>query len=134
MAARRVGVAPSMSDGDRGPSAARPLCEMHAGRELPDHTYEITTNARRFDYSSRAFGDAYALSAGLAYLEHVGVGRIEEHTINNLARKLQEGLDKQGHPLFTPPGNRSAIVTFYTSKPSGEVPARFTRPTSSDGP
>ncbi|HZE95066.1 MAG TPA: aminotransferase class V-fold PLP-dependent enzyme [Gemmatimonadales bacterium] len=72
--------------------------EMHAGRELPDHTYEITTNARRFDYSSRAFGDAYALSAGLAYLEHVGVGRIEEHTINNLARKLQEGLDKQGHP------------------------------------
>jgi len=99
--------------------------EMHAGRELPDHTYEITTNARRFDYSSRAFGDAYALSAGLAYLEHVGVGRIEEHTINNLARKLQEGLDKQGHPLFTPPGNRSAIVTFYTSKPSGEVQAAF---------
>jgi len=99
--------------------------EMHAGRELPDHTYEIPTNARRFDYSSRAFGDVYTLSAGLAYLERVGVGRIEEHTINNLARKLQEGLDKQGHPLFTPPGNRSAIVTFYTSKPSGEVQAAF---------
>lgn len=99
--------------------------EMHAGRELPDHTYEIPTNARRFDYSSRAFGDVYTLSAGLAYLERVGVGRIEEHTINNLARKLQEGLDKQGHRLFTPPGNRSAIVTFYTSKPSGEVQAAF---------
>ena len=99
--------------------------EMHAGRELPDHTYEIPTNARRFDYSSRAFGDVYTLSAGLAYLERVGVGRIEEHTINNLARKLQEGLDQQGHRLFTPPGNRSAIVTFYTSKPSGEVQAAF---------
>ena len=99
--------------------------EMHAGRELPDHSYEIPTNAKRFDYSSRAFGDVYALSAGLAYVEKVGVGRIEEHTVNRLARRLQVGLAGQGHRLFTPMGNRSSIVTFYTTKPAAEVRAAF---------
>jgi selenocysteine lyase/cysteine desulfurase len=99
--------------------------EMNGGRELPDHSYEIPANAKRFDYSSRAFGDVYTLSAGLAYLERVGVERIEEHTINHLARKLQEGLEQQGHRLFTPMGNRSAIVTFYTAKPPSDVQAAF---------
>jgi selenocysteine lyase/cysteine desulfurase len=99
--------------------------EMNAGRELPDHSYEIPTNAKRFDYSSRAFGDVYALSAGLAYLDKVGVDRIEGHTIDHLARRLQEGLEKQGHRLFTPPGNRSSIVTFYTAKLASDVRSAF---------
>lgn len=99
--------------------------EMHAGRELPDHSYEIDTRAKRFDYSSRAFGDVYALSAGLAYLETVGVARIEAHTVGTLARRLQEGLARQGHHLFTPPGNRSSIVTFYTTKPEADVRSAF---------
>ena len=95
------------------------------GRELADHSYEIPMNARRFDYSSRAFGDVYALGAGLAYLEKVGVGRIEEHTVNGLARRLQEGLASQGHRLFTPIGNRSSIVTFYVTKPAADVKVAF---------
>jgi selenocysteine lyase/cysteine desulfurase len=99
--------------------------EMNAGRELPDHSYEIPTNAKRFDYSSRAFGDVYALSAGLAYLDKVGVDRIEGHTIDHLAGRLQEGLEKQGHRLFTPPGNRSSIVTFYTAKLASDVRSAF---------
>lgn len=99
--------------------------EMHAGRELPDHSFEITTSARRFDYSSRSFGDVYTLSAGLAYLERVGVERIEKHTIDNLAQRLQVGLHNQGHRLFTPPGNRSAIVTFYSTKPPSDLEAAF---------
>ena len=99
--------------------------EMHAGRQLPDHSYEIAGNARRFDYSSRAFGDLYTLGAGLSYLERVGIPRIERHSIDGLARRLQEGLDRQGHRLFTPPGNRSAIVTFFTTKPTDQVQAAF---------
>jgi selenocysteine lyase/cysteine desulfurase len=95
------------------------------GRELPDHSYEIPTNARRFDYCSRAFGDVYTLSAGLAYLERVGVDRIEGHTIDHLARQLQEGLEQQGHRLFTPMGNRSAIVTFYSAKPPSDLQKAF---------
>ena len=99
--------------------------EMHAGKELPDHSYEIPTNARRFDYSSRAFGDLYTLSAGLSYLERVGIERIEGHTIDGLAQRLQQGLVAQGHRLFTPLGNRSAIVTFYTTKEQAQVQAAF---------
>jgi cysteine desulfurase/selenocysteine lyase len=99
--------------------------EMNAGQQLPDGSYEIPTNAKRFDYSSRAFGDVYALSAGLAYLEKVGVARIEAHTIEGLARRLQEGLANQGHRLFTPLGNRSSIVTFYTTKPAADVRTAF---------
>ena len=99
--------------------------EMHAGKELPDHSYEIATNAKRFDYSSRSFGDVYTLSAGLSYLEKVGVNRIEAHTVDNLARRLQDGLEKQGHRLFTPRGNRSSIVTFYTAKQPSDVLAAF---------
>ena len=100
--------------------------EMHVERELPDHTFDITTNARRFDYVSRAFGDVYTLGAGLTYLERVGVARIEAHTVDGLARRLQQGLAAQGHRLFTPMGNRSPIVTFYTSKPTTDVRAAFT--------
>ena len=99
--------------------------EMHAGKELPDHSYEIATNAKRFDYSSRSFGDVYTLSAGLSYLEKVSVNRIEAHTVDNLARRLQDGLEKQGHRLFTPHGNRSSIVTFYTAKQPSDVRAAF---------
>ena len=99
--------------------------EMHAGKELPDHSFEIATNAKRFDYSSRAFGEVYTLSAGLSYLEKVGVDRIAAHTIDNLARRLQDGLEKQGHRLFTPHGNRSSIVTFHTTRPPSDVKAAF---------
>ena len=95
------------------------------GREQPDHSFAIETNAKRFDYCSRAFGDVYALSAGLSYLEQVGVERIEELTVNGLARRLQDGLSQQGHRLFTPMGNRSSIVTAYMTRPAAEVRAAF---------
>ena len=99
--------------------------EMHVERELPDHSYEFSTSAKRFDYVSRAFGDVYTLGAGLSYLERVGVGRIEAHTVDGLARRLQQGLAAQGHRLFTPVGNRSSIVTFYTPRPAADVRAVF---------
>jgi len=95
------------------------------GNERPDHTYEFPPNAKRFDYCSRAFGDLYTLSAGLSYLEKVGVARIEQHTVNGLARRLQDGLAKQGHRLFTPMGNRSSIVAFYTTKAPADIRAAF---------
>jgi len=95
------------------------------GNERADHTYEFPPNAKRFDYCSRAFGDLYTLSAGLSYLEKVGVARIEQHTVNGLARRLQDGLARQGHRLFTPMGNRSSIVAFYTTKAPADIRAAF---------
>jgi selenocysteine lyase/cysteine desulfurase len=42
-----------------------------------------------------------------------------------LAHHLYEGLARQGHRLFTPPGNRSSIVTFYAGKPMPDIRAAF---------
>ncbi|MFI5280207.1 MAG: aminotransferase class V-fold PLP-dependent enzyme [Gemmatimonadales bacterium] len=98
--------------------------EFQIDRELPDYHFELERTARKFDYCSRAFGAAKQLSAGLAYLERVGVARIEEHTVG-LALRLQQGLARQGHRLFTPPGNRSSIVTMYTGRPMADVRAAF---------
>ena len=99
--------------------------EFSVERNLPDHRYELYRTARRFDYASQAFAEVHMLNASLKYLEHVGVARIEAHTID-LARRLQEGLTGQGHKMFTPPGNRSSIVTFYPTKPAEEIRAAFT--------
>ncbi len=98
--------------------------EFQIDRELPDHHFELEKTARKFDYCSRAFGAARQLSAGLSYLERVGVGRIEEHTVG-LASRIHDGLVQQGHRMFTPPGNRSSIVTMYTDKPMADVRAAF---------
>ena len=98
--------------------------EFNAARELPDGDYEIDPTARRFDYSSRAFGECHALSAGLAYLQSVGVDRIEAHTVG-LALELQRELALQGHRLATPRGNRSPIVAVETARPMDDVRAAF---------
>lgn len=97
---------------------------MHIGKELPDHHFEVMKTATRFDYSVRAYGAVDQLGAGLAYLDKVGVARIEDYTVR-LGHRLHNGLLKQGHKLFTPPGNRSSIVTFYGAKPMAELSAAF---------
>jgi selenocysteine lyase/cysteine desulfurase len=98
--------------------------EFMVSHELPDHRFELEKTARRFDYGSRAFGAVYQLGASLTYLDKVGVARIEEHTVG-LAHRLYEGLVRQGHRMFTPPGNRSSIVAFYVTKPLDDVRAAF---------
>lgn len=98
--------------------------EFNSTRELPDGDHEIDPTARRFDYSSRAFGECHALSAGLSYLQSVGIDRIEAHTVG-LALDLQRELAKQGHRLATPMGNRSPIVTIEPGRPMDVVRAAF---------
>jgi selenocysteine lyase/cysteine desulfurase len=53
------------------------------------------------------------------------MARIAAHTADGLARRLQDGLTAQGHRLFTPVGNRSSIVVFYSAKPEAELKAAF---------
>jgi selenocysteine lyase/cysteine desulfurase len=83
---------------------------LHVERELADHRYEIYRTARKFEYATLPFAEIYQLEAALAYLERVGVDRIERHTVA-LARELREGLAALGLRLFTPPDNHSSIVT-----------------------
>jgi selenocysteine lyase/cysteine desulfurase len=90
----------------------------------PDHRYQLLKTARKFEGTSRAFGAVSQLQASLAYLEKVGIARIEAHTVG-LAQQLYQGLVKQGHQLSTPPGNRSPIVTFRCARPAADVRAAF---------
>jgi selenocysteine lyase/cysteine desulfurase len=100
--------------------------EFSVARSEPDHHYQLLKTARKFEGTSRAFGAVSQLQASLSYLEKVGIARIEEHTVR-LARQLYEGLTKQGHSVFTPPGNRSSIVTFNCNKPVADTRAEFQR-------
>jgi selenocysteine lyase/cysteine desulfurase len=98
--------------------------EFSVARSEPDYHYQLLKTARKFEGTSRSFGAVAQLQASLAYLDKVGIGRIEAHTVG-LAQLLYKGLVKQGHDLFTPPGNRSSIVTFNFTRPADDVRAAF---------
>lgn len=87
---------------------------------LPDNHFELKKTARRYNYASLPFAEVHQLGAALTYLEKVGVDRIEQHTFA-LTRRLESGLLAQGYKLFTPAGNRSAVLCFYTKRPTTEI-------------
>jgi len=93
---------------------------LHVEKELPNRQFEIYKTARRFDYATLAFGPVYQLGAALAYLERVGVDRIETHTVE-LAHRLQRGLRTLGFDVTTPEGNGSSILAFRVSKPQDAI-------------
>ncbi len=97
---------------------------FQVSKDLPDYRFELETTAKRYEYATLPFAEVHQLGAGLAYLERVGVGRIEEHVVA-LGRRMQDGLLRQGYRLYTPPGNRSAVVSFYFTKPTADVRAAF---------
>jgi cysteine desulfurase/selenocysteine lyase len=98
--------------------------EFSVARAQSDYHYQLLKTARKFEGTSRSFGAVVQLQASLSYLEKTGIARIEEHTVR-LARRLHEGLVKQGYKMFTPPGNRSSIVTFYFNRPVDDFRAAF---------
>jgi selenocysteine lyase/cysteine desulfurase len=84
---------------------------LHVERTRPGYQYDVFTTAKKFEYATLAFGAVYQLGAALEYLEKVGVGRIEAHTIG-LARRVQRGLRDRGLDVLTPEDTRSPIVAF----------------------
>jgi selenocysteine lyase/cysteine desulfurase len=98
--------------------------EFTVARTEPDRHYQLLKTAAKFEGTSRSFGAVTQLQASLAYLEKVGIPRIEQHTVG-LAQQLHDGLVKQGYKMFTPAGNHSSIVTFNFTKPVNDVRAAF---------
>ncbi len=84
---------------------------LHVAEDLGDYRYRLYDDARKYEYATLAFEAVFMLSAALDYLDRIGVKNIERHTVG-LAHRLYEGLTAQGHPVLTPPGNRSSIVAF----------------------
>jgi selenocysteine lyase/cysteine desulfurase len=97
---------------------------LHVARELEDGRFEIHRTAKRFDYATLPFAEVYQLGAGLAYLERVGVERIERHTVE-LAARVRDGLASQGKRLLTPAANGSSIVTFLFESDPAAVKRTF---------
>jgi selenocysteine lyase/cysteine desulfurase len=91
------------------------LGALHVEKELEDHHYEIYRTARKFDYATLPFAEIYQLGAALAYLDRIGVDRIERHTVS-LARELRDGLAARRFRLFSPRDNASSIVSFYVNR------------------
>ena len=84
---------------------------LHISEYLGEHRYRLYDDGRKYGYASMAFESVYQLRAALDYLLRIGVKDIERHTVG-LAHRLHEGLAAQGHTIWTPSGNQSAIVTF----------------------
>ena len=91
------------------------LGALHVEKELADHRYEIYRTARKFEYATLPFAEVYQLGAALAYLERIGVDRIERHTVA-LAGELRAGLIALGFRVLTPPNNGSSIVSMHLDK------------------
>jgi selenocysteine lyase/cysteine desulfurase len=91
------------------------LGALHVEKELDDHRYEIYRTAKKFEYATLPFAEVYQLGAALAYLERVGVDRIERHTVA-LARELREGLIGLGFRTLTPADNASSIVSVHLDR------------------
>jgi selenocysteine lyase/cysteine desulfurase len=91
-------------------------------KRLPDYGYQAYKNARKFEYSSPAYGQMYELAAALAYIKRIGLDKIEAQSMG-LAQQLRKGLADRGFRIFTPEGNGSSIVSFYTKKPMNDVQA-----------
>jgi selenocysteine lyase/cysteine desulfurase len=84
-------------------------------KRLPNNEYQAYRTARKFEYSSPAYGQMYELAAALAYMKRIGLGKIEAQSMG-LAKQLQKGLADRGFRMFTPEGNHSSIVSFYAKK------------------
>jgi selenocysteine lyase/cysteine desulfurase len=100
--------------------------EFQVESKTPDHHFQLHTTAQRYDYATLPYAEVHQLGAGLTYLDKVGIARIEEHTLG-LTRRLEAGLSEQGYRLFTPAGNRSSVLAFYTTRSTSDVRAAFER-------
>jgi selenocysteine lyase/cysteine desulfurase len=96
----------------------------HSSRDIVTHflpydppaatpfTWELGTDASSyFEVGSNAWGPISALSQSLPYIERLGVANIETWRQPMLAR-LREEMPRLGFQPVTPPGTRSALITF----------------------
>jgi selenocysteine lyase/cysteine desulfurase len=89
-------------------------------KRLDNYQYEPYRTARKFEFASLAFGEIYQLAAALAYLQGIGLDKIEAQSLA-LVQQLRKGLTDLKARILTPEGNRSSIVSFYIRKESAEA-------------
>jgi selenocysteine lyase/cysteine desulfurase len=84
--------------------------------ELRRHTFAPRDDAMRMTLGNPSFPGAYVVDNGLAYLQRIGVERIEAHALDLTAR-LREGLSEIGLEVLTPaePSRRAGNVCIARS-------------------
>jgi len=97
---------------------------LNIEKDKGEYRFEVFKTAKKYEYATLAFGAIVQLGAGLAYLERVGLPRVEAHTVG-LARELHRGLRELGCRVLTPQDNESSIVAFLSPKPQAEVARLF---------
>ncbi len=117
-----LGVAPFYVRQDLLERIKAPNVGWMVAKTLPDYHYQPYRNARKFEFSSPAYGQFYDLAAALIYLKSVGLERIEAQSVG-LAQELRKGLAERDFRMFTPEGNRSPIVSFFVKKSEKDVQA-----------
>ena len=106
------------------PKIRRPQYGYHSARRIDTHflpydppastpfTWELGSDASaHFEVGSNAFGPMAALGFSLPYIRKLGVESIEAHRQPFLER-LRKEMPRLGFEPVTPPGSRSALITF----------------------
>lgn len=91
---------------------------------LPGFRFRLRETAEKYEHANIAYGAAAVLDAALSLLDDVGLARIEEHTVG-LAAALRAGIVGLGLEPFTPPDNRSPIVSFRHALDPERLAAAF---------
>jgi selenocysteine lyase/cysteine desulfurase len=73
-------------------------------------------SAEKFEYGTIHFQGAYGLERSLEYINNLGIDKIETRILS-LVDHLWSRLSELGREMYTPPGNRAPIVSFYQNDP-----------------
>jgi cysteine desulfurase/selenocysteine lyase len=104
----RIGWKNQLWEGDR---AEDPLDDLNA--------------AEKFEYGTIHFQGVYGLERSLEYINNIGIDKIEKRVMS-LTDHLWSRLSELGRKMYTPPGNRAPIVSFYQND-SIDIAAKLMR-------
>ena len=97
-----------------------PLLDQYAAELIDANTYEIRTDARRFENWERYFAGQAALGQAVDYAMELGLEAIERRVVD-LAACLREGLQETGVLELTDQGvKKSGLVTFQHQRLDAE--------------
>jgi selenocysteine lyase/cysteine desulfurase len=92
--------------------------------QTPDFHFVLRNTARRYNYATLPFAEVHQLG-GRTRVSRQGWRREDRSAHPRPHAPSREGTARQGHKLFTPDGNRSSVLCFYTKKPAADVRKAF---------
>ena len=112
---------PTLDPGLVGFRSHRDMWDLQADR------VQLSDSARRFEFSTTAYGCAIALARAIEYLLDVGVERIFDYNLG-LAAMLVGGLEERGAEIVSPQNERertSIVAARFPGKDSAELAAHL---------